>query len=107
MATLVLVAPNLAVQVNQLQKAAEILEMLKVQPHFQGPQGAATSSSAAAPACGLSDAFINTEDAHVSHEPVTPAAPAAPAVALAMETDTGEFAEDPWHPVDSSAPALQ
>ena len=50
---------------------------------------------------------INTEDAHVSHEPMTPAAPAAPAVALAMEPDTGEIAEDPWHPVDSSAPKLQ
>ena len=78
LAIVVLVAAHLTVQLNQLQKAAEILEMLKVQPHFQGPQGAATSSSTAAPACGLSDAFINTEDAHVSHEPMSPAAPAAP-----------------------------
>ena len=81
-----LVAATLTVQLNQLQKTAEILEMLKVQPHFQGPQGAAASSSTAAPACGLSDDFINTEYAHVSHEPMTPAAPAAPAVALAMDS---------------------
>ena len=77
--------------------------MLEVQPHFQGPESAATSSSTAAPACGLSDAFINTEDAHVSYEPMIPAAP----VVLATEPDPGEFARDPWHSVDSSAPTLQ